>query len=367
MLWAHVTTVSNGVHQASKEPERVNVTVDPKAALGISFAVGGIVRQVAPKGQVAALGVREGWRLTDIGGGGRKAADTFRVTAASTSKEVLEALAAARKRGKPYALGFLATTSSAGKPTDLGKEEQGQERGETAGREPDGCGSGDAGTGVEQQSGNDAKTRNDLETSEGKGRGEEQESAPAVGNDSSPGNHVVEDGAGGGGGGGGGGAKEEASQEGEAVVGNGDGEDGCVTSAEIDETYCLSFVMPNCTLHLGPVSPADRYAQESNGEVVPYLQEGPPGTFHGLVDGGVYWVYVSRDDEQENQDRERMKQVVQGMQEDLPDGGAERKDDGRNGLESCSCIYGNPCVDEYGCKDWHSRYAVAKANGWKGF
>lgn len=62
-------------------------------------------------------------------------------------------------------------------------------------------------------------------------------------------------------------------------------------------------------------------------------------------------------------------QVVQGMQQDLPEGeaGGDRRDDGRNGLESCSCVYGNPCVDEYGCKDWHSRYAVAKANGWKGF
>lgn len=37
--------------------------------------------------------------------------------------------------------------------------------------------------------------------------------------------------------------------------------------------------------------------------------EEPPGTFHGLVDGGVYWVYVSRDDEEEKQDRERMKQA----------------------------------------------------------
>lgn len=57
------------------------------------------------------------------------------------------------------------------------------------------------------------------------------------------------------------------------------------------------------------------------------------------------------------------------MKQDLPEVGAggERKDDGRSGLESCSCVYGNPCVDEYGCKDWHSRYAVAKANGWKGF
>ena len=35
--------------------------------------------------------------------------------------------------------------------------------------------------------------------------------------------------------------------------------------------------------------------------------------------------------------------------------------------ESCSCLYGNPCVDEYSCRDWTNRFAVAKANGWKGF
>lgn len=64
------------------------------------------------------------------------------------------------------------------------------------------------------------------------------------------------------------------------------------------------------------------------------------------------------------------KQVVKDMKGAGGDegvGGGAMMDDGRNGLESCSCIYGNPCVDEYGCKDWHSRYAVAKANGWKGF
>ena len=34
------------------------------------------VRKVAPKGQVAGLGVREGWRLTGIGEGGGKTAGT---------------------------------------------------------------------------------------------------------------------------------------------------------------------------------------------------------------------------------------------------------------------------------------------------
>ena len=27
--------------------------------------------------------------------------------------------------------------------------------------------------------------------------------------------------------------------------------------------------------------------------------------------------------------------------------------------ESCSCLYGNPCVDEYSCRDWTNRFAVA--------
>jgi len=35
--------------------------------------------------------------------------------------------------------------------------------------------------------------------------------------------------------------------------------------------------------------------------------------------------------------------------------------------ESCSCIEGNPCVDQYVCKNWPMRFAIAKQNGWKGF
>ena len=34
---------------------------------------------------------------------------------------------------------------------------------------------------------------------------------------------------------------------------------------------------------------------------------------------------------------------------------------------SCSCLFGNPCVNEYGCMDWANRFEVAKKNGWKGF
>lgn len=37
--------------------------------------------------------------------------------------------------------------------------------------------------------------------------------------------------------------------------------------------------------------------------------EDPPGTFHGLENGGTYWVYVSRDGEEERLDREKMRKV----------------------------------------------------------
>lgn len=30
--------------------------------------------------------------------------------------------------------------------------------------------------------------------------------------------------------------------------------------------------------------------------------------------------------------------------------------------EGCSCLYGNPCVDQYVCQDWNNRFTVAKNN-----
>ena len=41
-------------------------------------------------------------------------------------------------------------------------------------------------------------------------------------------------------------------------------------------------------------------------------------------------------------------------------------DDGR-GMKSCTCIYGTPCSDEFGCQDWKSRFSVSTTNGWLGF
>ena len=42
------------------------------------------------------------------------------------------------------------------------------------------------------------------------------------------------------------------------------------------------------------------------------------------------------------------------------------EDDGMGGEDSasCSCLFGNPCVSAYNCKNWHNRFEVAKVRPW---
>jgi hypothetical protein len=143
---------------------------------------------------------------------------------------------------------------------------------------------------------------------------------------------------------------------------------GSTTAAEIDDVYCLSFVMPGCLIHLSKYSPAEyRKMQDENEFVDIFIKEEPRGTYHGLKAGEKYYVHIEQEAEQLKRDQERMKQVAARMDGAAqPKGDVLVKDDGR-GMESCSCIYGNPCVDEYGCKDWSNRFAIATKNGWKGF
>lgn len=146
---------------------------------------------------------------------------------------------------------------------------------------------------------------------------------------------------------------------------------GSTTAENIDEVYCLTFVMPGCLIHLSKLNPQEKRAKEAEGVDLDslYITENPRGTYHGLEDDQTYYVYVEQEAEQLKRDQERMKRIAAGMDGAIKKdakGNILPKDDGRV-LESCSCIYGNPCVDEYGCKDWSNRFAVATKNGWKGF
>jgi hypothetical protein len=35
-------------------------------------------------------------------------------------------------------------------------------------------------------------------------------------------------------------------------------------------------------------------------------------------------------------------------------------------VEGCSCVWGNPCQQPYGCEDWPNRLELARKHGWKG-
>lgn len=138
---------------------------------------------------------------------------------------------------------------------------------------------------------------------------------------------------------------------------------GSTTQENVDEVYCLSFVMPNCLIHLSALSPPEKRAKDIASEFEGmYLEENPRGTYQGMLVNTTYYVYVEQEAQQLARDQEIMRQRAQGK----APADTLKKDDGRV-LESCSCIYGNPCVDEYGCKDWANRCAVATKNGWKGF
>eukprot|EP01031_Cornospumella_fuschlensis_P033320 gene33320-40305_t len=140
---------------------------------------------------------------------------------------------------------------------------------------------------------------------------------------------------------------------------------GSTTQENIDEVYCLSFVMPNCLIHLSTYPPAEwRILDAEQKYEGLYIKEEPRGVYQGLMKDATYYVYVEQEAQQLKRDqemtRQRLAKEASSAPKPLP------KDDGRV-LESCSCIYGNPCVDEYGCKDWNNRFAVATKNGWKGF
>mmetsp|Transcript_11602 Transcript_11602/g.17432 ORF Transcript_11602/g.17432 Transcript_11602/m.17432 type:complete len:321 (-) Transcript_11602:209-1171(-) len=155
---------------------------------------------------------------------------------------------------------------------------------------------------------------------------------------------------------------------------------GSTTQENIDEVYCLSFVMPNCRIHLSNHPPAVKRQMESDwmdaiakGDDTSnaiamsllnsmYLEEIPLGVYQGLEDNKTYYVYVEQEADQLARDQQATRLRLQVEKTAPP----LLKDDGRV-MESCSCVYGNPCVDEYGCKDWNNRFAIATKNGWKGF
>mmetsp|Transcript_13508 Transcript_13508/g.20294 ORF Transcript_13508/g.20294 Transcript_13508/m.20294 type:complete len:287 (-) Transcript_13508:231-1091(-) len=133
-----------------------------------------------------------------------------------------------------------------------------------------------------------------------------------------------------------------------------------LTAARIDEDYGLTDVMPGCRIRLSTIDSKARTTYENaNNCEAPWVKEDPEGTFRELLAGEKYFCIVIENPEQYAKDMEALRVRLEA------EGGAPVESSGR--AEGCSCLYGNPCMDQYICKDWDNRYAVAKANGWKGF
>ena len=139
--------------------------------------------------------------------------------------------------------------------------------------------------------------------------------------------------------------------------------DGSTTAAAVDDLYCLSDVMPKCQIFLSPISPQEKMTFLDEGiDAFYYVEEDPKQTYRGLETTTAYYAYVQENDDEFKKYQQKTRRVFCAEVKEE----RQRSEYAEAGIpETCSCVYGNPCVDEYGCKNWAYRYAIAKKNGWK--
>jgi hypothetical protein len=127
--------------------------------------------------------------------------------------------------------------------------------------------------------------------------------------------------------------------------------DGTITERDINDTYGLSEVMPNCRLRLSTSCPAEIREQiisvtdsAQHSTAVVYVPEQPEGTYCTLQNDHSYYVYVNQDIKQLEKEQAERGRVNQERLDNKNPGEHEiERDDGR-GFDSCTCIYGTPCV-----------------------
>ena len=133
-----------------------------------------------------------------------------------------------------------------------------------------------------------------------------------------------------------------------------------LTAERIDEDYGLTDVMPGCRIRLSTIDSKSRtlYENAHDGLQAPWVHEEPIGTFKNLLSNETYYCIVFEDAIQYEKDMNELQKRLNNQPKENYKTRTE---------EGCSCLYGNPCMDQYICRDWNNRYAVAKTNGWKGF
>jgi hypothetical protein len=88
---------------------------------------------------------------------------------------------------------------------------------------------------------------------------------------------------------------------------------GSTTDKNIDEVYCLSFIMPGVLIHVSIHDANERRELEAKGSIDVFCPEKPLGTYQDLEANTIYYVYIEQQRDQLARDIERMKRVAHGM------------------------------------------------------
>jgi hypothetical protein len=108
--------------------------------------------------------------------------------------------------------------------------------------------------------------------------------------------------------------------------------DGSTTSEIIDDVYCLSFVMPDCLIHLSFYDSKEKRRLEDEGNLDIFIKEDPIGKYHDLEKENIYYCYIEQKADQLKRDQLKMQQVARVM--DNPKTLSREQ-------EGCSCLFGN--------------------------
>ncbi|RHY83256.1 hypothetical protein DYB35_000908 [Aphanomyces astaci] len=108
---------------------------------------------------------------------------------------------------------------------------------------------------------------------------------------------------------------------------------GSTTAAVVDDAYCLSFVMPQCRIHLSEWDPPTKVEKEGHVDV--FVREDPVGTYHGLEADRTYYVYIEQEADQLARDQAAMRTTAATMEGAASMTKADKKDDDGRGFESC--------------------------------
>jgi hypothetical protein len=84
---------------------------------------------------------------------------------------------------------------------------------------------------------------------------------------------------------------------------------GTLSASEIDEEYCLSDIMPGCSIQLSRTTPAEytKLAQKNPQYEIKYEKEEPKGTFINLLSKYDYYVWIKQDEENLTKDQSNLE------------------------------------------------------------